>query len=373
MMIKLKQYRSTSRIALVDRGLCFNCGAINHEVLQIKENELIFCSDDLHIDINESEFERLDILNHGDIVTITDDGRLSVMFDSSERSATVFMTGECNSNCLMCPSGVSERIDNQGYPESWLYTYIDMLPASLEHIVVTGGEPTLRGEAFWGVMKRLADKFQNIEVLLLTNGRTMSLKRYAERLASYCPQFLKVAIPINGPTADIHDAVTQSKGSFNQSVQGIRNLLALEIPVEIRIVVTKMNYDSLVDIAQLIIDKLHNVTVVNFVGMETRGSCAKNLSSVYVEQESVFQYIRPAVELLIADGIDVMLYNYPLCYVDQGFWPICKRSISPEKVRYAMTCEGCEVKDACSGFFMSTLAAKKLKGFPIHFEGNEIC
>ena len=316
MMIKLKQYRSTSRIALVDRGLCFDCGAINHEVLQIKENELIFCSDDLHIDINESEFERLDILNHGDIVTITDDGRLSVMFDSSE------------------------RIDNQGYPESWLYTYIDMLPASLEHIVVTGGEPTLRGEAFWGVMKRLADKFQNIEVLLLTNGRTMSLKRYAERLASYCPQFLKVAIPINGSTADIHDEVTQSKGSFNQSVRGIRNLLALEIPVEIRIVVTKMNYDSLVDIAQLIIDKLHNVTVVNFVGMETRGSCAKNLSSVYVEQESVFQYIRPAVELLIADGIDVMLYNYPLCYVDQGFWPICKRSISPEKVRYAMTCEG---------------------------------
>ena len=48
-----------------------------------------------------------------------------------------------------------------------------------------------------------------------------------------------VAIPIHGSNAQINDMITQSKGSFAQTVKGIKQLLKANIRVELRIVVSK--------------------------------------------------------------------------------------------------------------------------------------
>ena len=64
-----------------------------------------------------------------------------------------------------------------------------------------------------------------------------------------------------------------------------------------------------------------------------------------------FEAIKPAVSILMMAGIDVGLYNYPLCAVEQGYWPLCARSISDYKIRYARDCEACVVRDACGGLF----------------------
>ena len=63
----------------------------------------------------------------------------------------------------------------------------------------------------------------------------------------------------------------------------------------------------------------------------------------------------PFINKLINNGIDVKLYNFPLCTVDPSCWMICERSISPNKIRYSETCEGCNYKQSCGGVFAGTI------------------
>ena len=148
---------------------------------------------------------------------------------------------------------------------------------------------------------------------------------------------------------------------------GIRNLLAAHIAVELRIVVSKLNYLYLVDIARLIAIEFPQVMTVNFVGLETLGNCAKNFHAVYIDYRESFAKIRPAAQLLIDAGINVSLYNYPLCTVERAYWPLCRRSITPYKIRYAPACSNCEAHAFCGGYFASTLAIAGPNVIPIHF------
>jgi His-Xaa-Ser system radical SAM maturase HxsC len=185
-----------------------------------------------------------------------------------------------------------------------------------------------------------------------------------------CPQHVLVAIPLHGPSKDIHDMITRADGSFSQTLMGITNLLSAGIDVEIRVVVSKLNYRSLKEISELIIERFPIVRVVNFIGLETLGNCAKNISQVYLKYEEAFAYIKPAIDLLVEHGIDTALYNYPLCMVDRGYWQLCKKSISGYKIRYKDECDSCEAKSGCGGFFSSTLAVAKPIVQPISFYHN---
>ena len=64
-------------------------------------------------------------------------------------------------------------------------------------------------------------------------------------------------------------------------------------------------------------------------------------------------------------GIDVKLYNFPLCMVDEGYWSIAAKSISEYKIQYPCECEACTVKEICGGFFGSTLHLMKPTVYPI--------
>ena len=57
---------------------------------------------------------------------------------------------------------------------------------------------------------------------------------------------------------------------------------------------------------------------------------------------------------LVKNEIDVGIYNYPLCCVDQPYWSLCEKSITDYKVRYLPQCNQCIKKDACGGMFSGT-------------------
>ena len=304
-------------------------------------------------------------LSTGDILTIDRQGRGYRLYSNEEHDATVFMTGRCNSNCIMCPTSDRERQIDSGLPDAKLLSYIDMLPADVSHVVVTGGEPTLRPGLFLKVMKKLTDRFPHIETLLLTNGRSLSVSSFFDRLRSYCPPYLCVAIPLHGDTPELHDRITRAPGSFVQTDKGIRNLLAAGIAVEIRIVVTKLNEDVLKRIADRIIRYYPTVYTVNFIGLETRGNCAKNFREVYIGHRQAFEAMKDAIDALVGAGINTSIYNFPLCDVDAGYWGICRKSISPEKVRFPAACDACAAKAECGGFFSTTLSMTKPHVKPI--------
>ena len=95
------------------------------------------------------------------------------------------------------------------------------------------------------------------------------------------------------------------------------------------------------------------------------GTARKNLEEVWIPYRKSFFYIANAIRLLVENGIDVKLYNFPLCTVDKSFWTLCEKSISDNKVRFAEECYSCKYKGACSGIFAGTLQLERDELRPI--------
>ena len=365
MNLYLKNYRGKARLARVNDNAD---ESFMHEELVITDIEAYFKSDGYRL-TNEQK-AAMNKLQKGDIVFLVSNGAMFRLFSAWEDDATIYLTGHCNSNCIMCPTSDYERQKSEGMPDAWLMEFLDMLPRNLCHALITGGEPTMRLALFFKVMSVLAARFPNTETLILSNGRSFSSNELVQRLVHDCPPMLEVAVPIHGGTPELHDAITRANGSFRQTLHGINNLLSAGIAIEIRIVVSQMNIHSLAGIAKLIIDKFPKVSVVNFIGLETRGNCALNFKELYLTHDEAFKAMKLPIKQLMSKGINVGIYNFPLCMVDSGYWDLCKKSITPEKIRYMDECCSCEAKEHCGGFFNTTLSMAKPKMHPIHFKGE---
>lgn len=266
----------------------------------------------------------------------------------------IFVVNKCNSNCIMCPLSEGVRKQERQGHNKWLNGYIDVLPDDVGFINVTGGEPTLAGEYFYDVMVRLKEKFQHTEFQLLTNGRTLSNKGIYNKVLEVSPQYMRFSIPIHSSDPVIHDEVTRAKGSFRQTDIGIKRLLNDGEKVEIRIVLSSYNIESIHETVKYIIENYIGLLCVTFIGMEMMGNAALNRELLWLDYDVAFEKIKDAIKDLIKNGIDVLIYNFPLCSIEEDYWPIAVRSITESKIRYMEECNECRVKSICGGLFSST-------------------
>ncbi len=362
MALFISGYKGEHKLVRVQKtNIEFN---IDHDLILIERHQVTIYPEKAVYPLDDSNRESFCNLNLGDIVEITKVGRCFRRFDIMDNDATVYMGGQCNSNCIMCPSFDRER-QEPPEDEEYIRHFIELLPDELPNYVVTGGEPTMNLSIFFESMGRLAKKLPKAEALLLTNGRSLSSRKVLAQLLENCPPFLTVAIPVHGSNAGIHDAITQAVGSFEQTMQGIKNLLDKHVAVEIRIVVTQSNKDDVENIAKLICARFPSVLRVNFISLEVRGNCLVNKEQIYISPKESFEKSRRAIHKLLMQGINVGLYNYPLCNVNPGYWFLCKKSISPYKVRYMEECSECKIKDKCGGMFMTTMKTARPEVFPV--------
>lgn len=332
----------------------------NYNVLLLKENYALLLPETISFDLIEDEYNYLKSLGDDACMEINDNGRIASVF-GKEYDNTLYITDKCNSNCIMCPMAEPVRRDGHTVPFEILKELIRYMPSDMEHLTITGGEPFYIREQLFDILKDLKDYNKVWGYLLLSNGRIFANKEYCLKFADVVPEDFLVGIPIHGPNPEIHDAISQSPGSFIQTTSGIHNLLAThKMSVEIRIVVNKINAPYLADIANLIANKFPGVDSVKIMGMEMLGNAIVNSEKVWIPYEDAFSYMKPAIELLVERAIDVAIYNFPLCFIDKSYWNLCANSITDYKIKYLDECANCREKAACGGIFTGT--DKYLKG-----------
>lgn len=294
-----------------------------------------------------------DEVENGDIISVQEDGGISLLY-SHDDEIDIVVTNKCNSNCIMCPLPEAYRRQKANDRKSWLFEYIESLPDDLSYINITGGEPTYPKQLFFELMNKLKRKFLHSDFQLLTNGRSLADDAFVEKVINASPRGIRFAIPVHSSVEDTHDMITRSPGSFRQTDRGIKNLLNAGQKVEIRIVISQKNKCDLSETANYIVENYKGVFCVNFIGMEMMGNAALNRDELWIDYSEAFLRAKEAILLLARRGIDVQLYNFPLCAVERGFWHIAAKSITGYKVRYMEECNECSVCDICGGFFMST-------------------
>ena len=310
-------------------------------------------------------WKRFEHLDDYDVVEFYSEKRFQVYYRDASYDNALVLTSKCNSNCIMCPCSESYRKAEVLESAEHICRLIEYFPTDVPFLTITGGEPTLIKEGMFDVLEKMKRHFEGTKYFLLTNGRTLSNEKYLNRFLESMPQNIRFCIPIHGYDPETHDYITQARGSFKQTEKALKHLLNHKCEVEIRIVVSKLNDEWMTKIAQYIVSHFSGVAYVNIMATEMCGAAALNRERVWLDYEKCFELSKKAIQILLKEGIDVQLYNFPLCKVEREYWSICMQSISDYKIRYQPQCEQCAVKKICGGVFGTTLALTKMELNPI--------
>ena len=319
------------------------------------DDQLIAAPEKSVIIIDDVIRQKLSQMHDYDVLEIFENGTAVRQYDSTADDAVLFVTERCNSNCIMCPMPEGARRRGKSAEIDRLILLAKQIPKAAPHITITGGEPFMAGKELFRLLDFCQSKFDTTEFLLLSNARALAIQEYAELLRDTLPPNSIIGVPLHGSTEKTHDTITRSRGSFQQTITGLLNIQAFNIRTELRIVVSRLNYRDMTGLAKLIVRLFPQVDHVCFMATEMTGEARKNAELVWLPYRQAFESCADAIKILIESGINVRLYNFPLCTVDPAFWTICRKSISPEKVRYSDSCDRCTVKDACGGVFAGTL------------------
>jgi len=178
--------------------------------------------------------------------------------EASEVQLFFVPTYACNFACPYCYQegyGHQQSMADTATVDAF-FAYVDGYFANRQkYITVFGGEPLLPGEKAEALVSSLIDgaNSRGLGLAFVTNGYTLS--DYVPRLAKGTIREIQVTLDGVG---DVHDRRRPHRGggsTFETIVKGIDDALAAGLPINLRVVVDKENFDGLIDLARFAIDK----------------------------------------------------------------------------------------------------------------------
>lgn len=285
----------------------------------------------------------------GDVVGMYPSGFVRRLYRASSNDNSILVTDRCNSLCLMCSQPPKAMDDSDRVWE--LFRLIELIPSSAKQLGITGGEPTLLGDQFVALLDACKNRLPSTGLHVLTNGRLFYYKSFVREVAAVEHPHVIFGVPLYGDTGELHDHVVQARGAFDQTVRGLHHLALFEQKVEIRVVLNALTFRRLPQLTEFVYRNCPFAVHVAFMGMEYIGLVGKNVRQLHIDPVEYQRELNAAVRFLFERGMQVSVYNLPLCVLDRSLWPFARKSISDWKNVYLPVCEKCSVRDDCAGFF----------------------
>jgi His-Xaa-Ser system radical SAM maturase HxsC len=289
-------------------------------------------------------------LADGDVLALDPaSGRFRVLYRRGSKNNTFLVTERCNHYCLMCSQ--PPRKVNDGWIVDEISGCIDLIDPATVSIGFTGGEPLLEGNRFLSLLTKMRDRLPTTSVHVLTNGRAFADDSVATAWAEIRHPDLMAGIPIYAAVDHIHDYVVQAQGAFDETVLGILRMKDKGQRVEVRCVLHSITAPRLKQTCEWFARNLPFVDHIALMGLENTGFALANQDLLWIDPLDYADDLANGVQTLRAAGVNVSVYNLPLCVLDRSVWDVAVQSISDWKNAYLPVCDECGVRDRCSGFF----------------------
>lgn len=187
-----------------------------------------------------------------------------------------YLSSYCNLNCIHCWIAPTYLDKDQAPPEAdfgLLKDIIDQaLPLGLNHIKITGGEPFLSENILQLISYASGERLViDIETnaTLIDEAKAQFLKESSVRL---------IAVSLDGPRKEIHEAIRGQKGCFDRTIDGIKLLKKYDLNVQVIMAVYKGNIDYLEDTINLAEGYGANSIKINCISHISRGELLKKKS-----------------------------------------------------------------------------------------------
>jgi len=295
------------------------------------------------------------------------------------------MNWTCNQHCIFC--SVGHKLSNDGRAIRWneIKKDIDFAEERGANIIsFSGGEPTIRKDLFKAVEYSKSRGFETIEIQ--SNGRMLKDWDFAERITKLGVN--RVLVSIHAPNAELEDYMTQTKGSFDEKVQGMKNLEKLGVEKRTSTVVTTYNYKVLPELAEFLLGFKKNTKSNHFNFAIPDGYAKQNFDDMVPRMEEAAPFIKKACDILSSGGCAPFLHNLYPCILP-GYTrlmseltstdtfligPDFKTDLQQNRYKYrskGQECKKCKYDLLCIGPFKEYVKSRGFEEFkPI--EGKKI-
>ncbi len=161
---------------------------------------------------------------------------------SHRTTVLIETTYRCNEKCIHC------YLNGCRQDEMNLSTWIEALKylsnRGVKLLIISGGEPLLY-ESIEEII--VYSRLLGMVPFLFTNGLLLKDKVSNLHKSKIC----HICISLYGATKENHEIVTQTKGSFVKTIDGLMAARENNIPVEIRMIVMKHNINDVNSISKL--------------------------------------------------------------------------------------------------------------------------
>jgi MoaA/NifB/PqqE/SkfB family radical SAM enzyme len=291
-----------------------------------------------------------------------------------KKSGGIVINPGCKLACVFC--GGRKKMTDSELREEEINAYKnlrDFKREGVEKIAISGSDPI--------EYEKITELIQYIRE---QGFRSVHLSTHGTRLAdsSFFNKFIKSGInelrmPIYGSNAKIHDSLTQTPGSFNKIVSGVKRLLkkAPEIKIQISCLIMEQNKKDLLNV----VDFVNSLGIKNFYfSVPCLVELAKKDYSFYVSFKNLPSHIRKLYKYALKVNDDIKFLEIPFCIfgelnlknIDNQCYPpnLGKYNQPPGKLRTSIPslpsyrlkkkvniCKGCRAFNYCDGFFVNDI------------------
>ena len=164
------------------------------------------------------------------------------------------LTYRCNNKCTKCYVEDLRDVKELSTLE-WKQVLDILWKIGIPHVTFTGGEPTIRPD-----LTELVEYAEDLGIItgLISNGRKLKNKKLVDKLVSAGIDHFQITLESHDPS--IHDTMCGERGSWNDTVEGIKNVVPTPVYIMTNTTLTPYNVK---DIAKTV-EFLHSLGIEKF-------------------------------------------------------------------------------------------------------------
>lgn len=220
--------------------------------------------------------------------------------------------GGCNNFCIGCAGPPSQNLKD-GLSTPFLVKEMKKarkLGYKKFHLV--GGELTIQKNIF-ELLREGRKIFDRI--CFTSNGRMFTYYDFAKKFSKL--KVNNIRITLCGHNSKIHEAWTRTPNSFNETVKGIKNLISLNQPLQVNILVWKKNFKNIKKIIEtILLLRVKNLSLFNIAPL---GRARKIYKDIVVDLPDLPEINKQLKNYLEAfENIDIE--DFPQCIFEPIFF-----------------------------------------------------
>ncbi|MBL7154923.1 MAG: radical SAM protein [Candidatus Portnoybacteria bacterium] len=265
------------------------------------------------------------------------------------KSPFIYAGYNCNNRCIFCfeadrefPHKTTDEIKKE----------VNIIRKNFDFINFMGQEPTLRKDII--ELIAYAKNLGFREVGITTNGRMFAYKDFTKNILKN--GLTQIGLTVAGSTPQMHDWHTLIKGSFEQALTGIKNILLYKKPdfsFLINLMVTQKNFKDLLKMVDFYADL--DIREINIGHIMPLNKIIVHSKKIVAQMSQVAPWLIKCQDKY-GQQIKFLFVEYPACVFPKPYQELAFPCLeeNPQKKRIKL-CQKCQYRERCTGISQAYL------------------